>query len=75
MAQSNVKDEELAKANARLARMSNAVASNALSGNQLNSEEGKALMQHMLTSVMSGDFDPSESRDMIKSRLHMAAKG
>ena len=51
------------------------MASNALSGNQLNSEEGKALMQHMLTSVMSGDFDPSESRDMIKSRLHMAAKG
>lgn len=67
-------DAELKRINERLARMGNAIDSNALSENAVQSEEGKAIMQHMLASVMADDFDPAEARNMITRRLAASAK-
>ncbi|MEH6688786.1 MAG: hypothetical protein V7693_16170 [Halopseudomonas sabulinigri] len=65
-------NDQLARVNNRLRNMGSAIDSNAISGYAVESEEGKAIMAHMLTSIAADDFDPAETRKMITDRLSAA---
>jgi hypothetical protein len=70
----NQVDPATARINERLRRMGGAIDSNALSSSTVQSEEGKAIIQHMLNSVLTDEFNPAETRQMIKDRLAAAPK-
>ena len=60
---------DIERVNKRLSRMNRAIGSNKLSESQVNTLEGKQLMGHMLTSVLSNDFDVTKAKQMIVDRL------
>lgn len=66
--------DPLTRTNERLRRMGSAINSNHLSGSAVQSTQGKALLEHMLTSVAADDFDPDATRKLITDRLAAGMK-
>jgi|TARA_Y100001951_G_scaffold102973_2_gene110797 hypothetical protein len=64
---------QLEEMNRRLSRMTRAVGSNKLSNQPELGEGGKVIMSHMLTSVLSSDFDPAEAKKRLIDHIKKAA--
>lgn len=66
-------EKNLEAMNKRLARMQRAVGSNELSGRSVSSEEGRLIISQTLSSVLADDFNVSEAREQLLSRIKKAA--
>tara|TARA_R110001592_G_scaffold33503_2_gene115973 strand:- start:2043 stop:2279 length:237 start_codon:yes stop_codon:yes gene_type:complete len=73
MSEQKMSPSDIERVNKRLSRMSRAIGSNKISGSNVSTLEGKHLMSHMLTSVLSDDFNVSEAKQMIVDRLQSKA--